>query len=1838
MLPEIQNSNNTSTGKNKGSNPRQMEKIITVVGLMIIAGLIIYTVAVKGDIGKHFLAPGEKGVSIVSFIPTGEVENTTNITVEFTHNMVEDQEVQVELEPDSNLINFNPDIPGRFKWISTHKLRFFPTADLKPATSYKAIVNPDIATLQNRSISGNRIYEFNTPPLRVSHEHGEFIYEGFPNVLTFIQWEIEFNYAIAPAKLKSYLEIYYNLNDEKVSLDYTIQPAAPSNTFTVKTGSIDPGIKAESIKFMISEGLKPEGGDLGLQSDFFSSLKIEPDLKVERVTFTSNVESSSLIIEFSAPVDPQEAKKYISVDPSIEFKTQQDGRKIILQGDFKIEKWYTVNINKGLTGINAKQLTRNFSQRVKIGDLPKSVEFMNKGIYLPKTGSKNIAVDTMNVEKVVVEVNKIYRNNLVYALYNTHNNGYEYYDYYDYYDYGEESNPSTRLGKRVSREEEELDYVKNELVSTPVDIGKFNDSGKKGLFNVTVRDFDDMWVSDSMFLLITDLGIVANMSEDTLSVWVCSLDNLNPISGVDINLISGNNQVIATAKTNRDGIAVIDEIQAKVEDEKFEPYIITAVYNDDMSFLKFDDCQLPTASFDVNGRPFIKSGYEAFLYADRDIFRPNDKANFAAIVRAANVSEPESFPLKLEILDPMNRTFATDLRTIEKGGVIEFNVDIPDYAMTGGYLARLLAAEDEIGRMEFNVEDFIPDKTKIVLTTDKKSYNKGENVKISLKGEYLFGPPASGLEVDTKLTIKSNPFTHAKWKGYTFGDEDRKFDATDIDLGSNLLDDNGKFEFQTKIPDNFSPPSALKGIFAATIKEQGGRAVSSFTTVDIHPYPVYIGLKAKNEGYVDVGKKFETECVVLNPNGEKAKGKSLKVDIFKIVYNTIRQRDYNGRFEYISVRNDELETSFKFNPDTAKTISFTPGDYGRYKILVSDEQNNSSSAIYFYASGWGYAPWSMESPGEIELQVEKERYNPGETAKVLVKSPFPGKMLLTVQQDKVHYFKVIDIKENTATVEIPVSENYKPNVYVTATVIKSLNDFDGKSPQRAFGIAPLFVNTSKHKLDIEITSAGEIRPGSQLDVGINIKNKKGSTYLTLAAVDEGILQLTEYATPDPFDFFYGKKRFVSDCYDIFSLVLPELDKFKKKPSGDFYADVRKKHLSPVGIKRVEPVSLWSGIVKTDNNGKANVKMKMPQFDGKLRLMVVASNGSETGSGSKNIFVRDKIVLTHSLPRFITGNDEFYIPVSVYNGTGKDGSFIVNLDASGPVEILDGPSKTVKVSNQKQGSTSFKIKVKNGIGKSTFNLKASGNGEKTQATTNVPVRPASPVITKTQSHVISDGKPLDVTLPGEFIKDTDKVKIVISSFPEVKFTKSLQYLLEYPHGCLEQTTSSVFPLLYFNNLAKAAEPELFEANSASYFIDEGISKIISMQQDYGAFSYWPQTYYINHWTSVYAAHFLVEARKAGYQVPDSVYNNVISWLKSYSRQYFDYSNSRYNYSYHMRSQVYACYVLALAGDPPKSSIDYFRDNKLKELPVSSLYQIAFCYYKMGNQKMANELLPSDIQPVEVERETGNSLASSVRDNAIMLDVLAEINPDSPGIPVLIKSLEDSIVLGRWGTTQENAFVLLAMGKALKKQEKANYKGKILVDGKPYKEFTQTGINIKDEHFAGRKLSVSIKGTGNCYLYWQVYGIPDKNNFDEYDKGISVTRKYLDINGNPIDYKNIKQGDLIIGKVTAKALNKTLENVIIDDMLPSGLEIENPRLSSRAQITWLEEKSNESDYMDMRDDRLLLYTYLPSRQEKIFYYALRAVTKGDFLLPPVSAECMYDPTFTSVQSSGSIKVVN
>jgi uncharacterized protein YfaS (alpha-2-macroglobulin family) len=1759
-------------------------------------------------------------VRLLGMEPAGEVEPHTNLTFTFSEDMVKEEEVGVTLS--TEFVKFTPAIPGKYRWVTKRELRFLPEVPLLPSTTYQAEVNSGLVSVQGKPVSGKRTVEFSTARFRVEKITTTFITsEDREGVI--LEARLHFNYPVSPIELEKALKL--QLAGTNAELAYTVRETGNSRELTVVSAAVPFKEKEQKITITLPKDFLCVGGQKGLAAAYRAETTVgaKKPLQILNAALQGAGGKYWITVQCSEPVDAETAAGFIELKPGVNYTVETDKDLLFIKSDqFKGGENYHLRLNAGLPAVNGLPLAKDFAAMITLGDLDPGLSFTSRGRYLNSQGALNLGLETVNIERVQLEIHQIYANNLIPFLNHLDSTQSEYaYSWQLPY-----------LGKLVKEEELEIAGAKNEVVTTAINLGQYMDAEFKGVFQVAVYDYERRWRNDYKYVIITDLGIVGKMGKNDLLVWVNSLETLAPKAKVKVSLISKNNQIMATAETDAQGIARFTGYQ--LPGDPAEPLIILAEAGNDFSFVHLKSSQITTTDFDVRGRDYLEEGYEAFAYLDRDIFRPGDEGNLVAVVRGPGAVLPPEFPVKLEVRQPDGQIFRELVGNTADRGACAFKLEIPDYAQTGNYQAHIIVGENVIGSTSFQVEEFMPDRIKVTVTPDRDTYQPGEECQIKVEGVNLFGPPAAGRRTEVKLRLEAADFKPPAYASYRFGDPDRSFVAKTEELGEDKLDTEGQATFTYRFPQGLTPPARLNAIIQATVIEDGGRAVSNYQAVTFHPYANYIGVKALTGNYCELGKPFSLKYVVLDPAGNPSPAAQLTAEVYHLTWNSIYRKDTDGRYRYVS----EIERRKVYNEELTPQqgeaeFTYTPRDYGRYQIVLRDPKTEAQASHSFYASGWGYSPWAMEDPDKIELDLEQDRYQVGEEARLQIKAPFAGKALVTVERERVYDYWVVDLAANTGVVSIPVKEEYKPNAYLSVHLLRSVNGLEDQAPARAFGTIPLMVDNNNARLGVDLTVPAELRPNREVEIKVQVKNSGPGTYLTLAAVDEGICQLTDYAAPDPFAFFYGKRRLSLTSHDLYGLLLPEVEGMKTQstPGGDrdFLDGVRKQNLNPVSLRRVKPVSLWSGLVSPDASGEAMVKFTLPQFNGTLRLMAVAFDGQRFGSAEMKTIVRDPLVMTPTFPRFVAPLDRFTVPVAVFNGTGQAGEFKLRLSSEGPVTLESKPLVTLELGPEEEQVAYFQLKASQGMGKLRFRLEVEGNGELCALEEELALRPPVPVTHQISSGTITHTEPLTFNIKDRWLPGTATYTLALSPFPTVELAGSLEYLLTYPHGCLEQTVSKLFPLLYFDQLLSAVEGGTF-TGTADYYVTEGIEKIEAMQLRDGSFAYWPGGNRGNEWSSIYAAHFLVEARKAGYVVADRVYNRMISYLKATVR-------GKETALHRLQAKIYALYVLSLNGSPDLSTMAYWR-RYASELSNDVRALLAGAYFYTGDRVTAREILPTSFAVQIFPRESGGYFNSTVRADAIILSVLAEVDPHNPAVYQLVNRLNKAALGGRWGTTQENAFALMALGKLYQEKSDGTYWGEVYLGKEKIAEFDSAqDLVLNDPRLAEGKITVKLEGDGECYYYLKSSGLSTRTDLSEESNGIQVTREFFDRHGNPVALNQIRQGDLLIARITIQPEQAGLEHVGIIDLLPAGLEMENPRIESRESISWLTQEAMRPDYMDVRDDRLILFFSFPKVRTYQFYYALRAVTCGEFILPSIKAECMYAPEIASFSSSGAIRVV-
>ena len=1839
-----------------------------IIGIFLFAALLLSTHIVSAEEEK------ETEFTVKSFTSREHNRGVADFLITFSKDVIDEELLYTALP--KNAIKITPSVEVKARWVTRYRIGIYLEGTLAPSSEYVFEISKDIDASGTLVLAGQRKFKHITTPFRVEHAKIDFRYDKDLRKATAVG-AVTFNYPVKVDGLEKHLSI---ISGRDVEIPYAFQPqSAVTKTVLIETEAFQPLLEGRPIQAKIGKGFKCAGTEIGLEKDTVASIQIGQyqQLRIEEADFLQRDGRLFLRFRFSSPITVDMFQDQISVEPKLPFRLVANNTYLEVHGDFENRSEYTVTINNGIASENGF-LRNTYVQTVKVPDLLPRIYFTDDTFFLPRKSDLNLNILTSNIENVGIGISKVYL---------------------------------SKLPTLVHQGELPIESKLNEVISTTIPLKEYLADKHAGVFKVVVHSDKGRKGYAEQLVLITDLGIVAKRINKEIYVWVNSLDSLEPIRNATVQLINNQDkQVLLSKETDPTGHVRFDLEPDLLTNEP--EFLLTATKDDDFSILQLQRHEFSKRGFDVYGIPYLKDGHEAFLYTDRSIYRPGETVNLVGIVRGKNNQVPASLPLRIEISYPSDAKFQEIEIETDEEGACEVQIPLPAHVPTGKYYARMSSGKKQIGYDFFQVEEFMPDRMKVSVETDKEVYILGDEVNLKVKAMNLFGTPAVGRKVNIYYDLESIWYTHPnsylsvkKWSEFNFTDPTRTFQHKQVKLNETVTDVEGKATYQFTLPEGLKSPTTLYGYIQTTVQEPGGRAVTHGKELTIHPYTHYVGIKQQKPGTVKQHEETKFDYVVIDTDGNLTADRTLQVTISKINYPHRWRTQTDPTVK-------QLESFTLKSGSDITDISFTPISLGVHRVEIEDVDGGAKVSMQFYVSEWGSVPWSVDNPNTLVMTLDKKSYRPGEEAKLEIKPPFPGKVLLTIERDKVLSHQTYMINEKSATLTIPVEDSFAPNTYLSAMLIRSTKSLDRNAPARAFGIVPLTIDTEMHKLQVEIDAPKQIRPNTEIDIKFLVRGeRKGKPYrVTIAAVDEGILQLINMQTPDPHPHLYRQRRLETTSYefhhaitrddqfpinpidsldDLLNLAISESDKRRMmakqmvrgrfgqahaigqahassisdytgyilpgEPGGRRIGDsfaLRGRALGRLNadaVVRVASVALWSGILETDADGRGNARFNVPQFNGTLRVMAVAFSGPDYGSATEQIQVREPVVITPSFPRFLSGGDQIRVPVSIYNGTDEKVNFKVNLQAMGPVQLLtdygdiskgDSLQKQMEIGSNKEGHLYFDVIAHDAVGIATFNLSTSGNGEEIQhAPIRLPLRSAAPPVTKTGFGIVREGEPDDFIFPSNFREDSSEFMLTISPLPTLRFANGLRYLIQYPHGCLEQTTSRVFPLLYLSDLAKIVEPSLAEDDKIDEYIMAGITKLEDMLQPNHHFEYWQGRSNVNNWSSIYAAHFLVEARKAGYQVPNFMYNKMLEGLRTQAKQGGTINRPiEKSDIYTLTQAAYACYVLAAAGQPEKSVMHYLRNNRLSELHDYSQLHLASAFALNGDLDIALSMLPDEVNlDNTTRRDTGRNFDSSIRAQAIILDVLVEIKEDHPTIQKLVENLTNAASKGqRWGTTQENVFAFLALGKFLNKQSHKKFTGTIHRNEAHFANFDSSGKQFIGSDWDGSQMKLSVKGKGTCYYYWEAFGISRDSYIEEYGRGLHISRRYLTPDKSQV--KNVfKQGELVVAEVSVKALTSDLENVVVIDMLPAGLEIENPRLVSRANTPIMKQQVFKSDYIDIRDDRLLFYGSFQYQREQVFYYPLRVVTEGRFTVPPVSAEAMYDPSISAVASTGTIQVI-
>lgn len=1739
-----------------------------------------------------------------SFSPTGTVPENVSFRAVFNNPVVNRNQIGKAITPENSLFPFeiNPplQIEGRWQNDKTFTARLL--SPLRSATTYTATLKDNLKDRRGNRI-GPGVFRFQTEGISPTDIKASMGKDGRA------YFNLTFNMRVNPAQLKGFMRI---INSEGKEVPYTIAGALPSRTIRAAV-PVERTSSRQKFTVRIAAGMKTGEGDITSENDFAQTVVLDPELMVHELTPGENEIRAS----FNFDIDPQTAKSFITIEPAVsDLRIESSWNEevfVMRSSEFKPRNRFVLTFRKGFPSKSGLVLKEDYKQAVIMPDLESVVELPSSGVYLTAMDKGLIPVELRNVKTLQLDLWRMYENNIPYVL----------HDEYD--------NFQKDIAKRVYTREIPLDLPLNERVRRAIPIEEIV-KGERGLFLLTVRDSErEEWYESEQMINLSDIGATARLWNDAILVWANTLTTARGIPDATVKIYSDKKQLLFQGKTNNGGVFYYELPNNATWDTNNQPELAVITSGTgasaDITYVQLTRNLLNREIFDTSGREWLRSGYDAAIFSPRDIYRTGETAQFKAIVRNADMTTPEAFPVLFVIRDSLNRKVKQETVMLNARGSVVSELNIPSNALTGTWTAHIAIPGQEdnsIASYRFHVEDFAPPRIEVKLNTYRKYLVHNDTFTADIYARWLFGVDGSGLQYKTSWTAREGTFKpeQDRWKGYTFGDPSRKFSTEEGDIAEGKLDNFGAGHANLNLEYDWEAPTLIDVTIKAEVMDDSGRWVTSTITRPYYSAPYLLGIApATDKTAVRTNIPFKVAAVT--PEEEPADPGELKAELYKVTWN-YNMVEIDGRKRWQS--SEELvavdEKTLTLRNGTGE-ISFRPEEYGSYMVRISDADDNARAVYRFYATSSEGRGSGSQLIDRVEMSTEKEFYRLGETARIKVKAPFEGLMLITVENSKIILRKIQQIKESEITFEIPVTQEFRPNAWITAWLIRPVDNSDSKAwaSHRAIGITRIKTDISDYNINVGIEAPKKIEPSTKLPVTITLKGSSQgiskNADVSIAFVDDGVLGMTKYKTPDLLNHFWGLKKLNSQGFDIYDQLIPVEDKATEQlhPGGDETMDGL---AGNIDTQRFKILSLFDGVLYPDEKGVIRTELDIPEFSGRGRLFVVAASGRSFGKAEQTIEIARNIVTETGLPRFAAPGDTFMIPTSVFNTSNETREVKVNLIPEGL--MLNESYATLRIPSGAKESFNVQARALGGADKAILRVVTTWNENNSERSftqeIEMPVRYAWPMTTIGGFGTFENGitkldLPFD-TFDGDVIGS-----LTLADTPAVNLNKAVDFLNSYPYGCLEQTISGAWPFLILPDAVAELDPLITSDTGLQTRTDGAISRIQSMQLYDGSFSAWPGTGTSYNWGSVYAAHFLLSAKHAGVNFPEEMLTGVNNWMRQFLASMPAYDN-RDDERDDLTTKAYAVYVLTLNGEKPLGWIEYLRENQSSLRPSGNIY-LAGAQALIDGRADALRNVNLGSNP----GYSGTTLESDARNTAALLSMWLDVEPQASEVTELATRLVNLGNKGSWFSTQDNSAALVALARY--NVESAGAKSEITA-----KLNTETSDHALLEYKSNSKpasikiaelpkvsgIQIEAEGSGKGCYSWSMSGYTKTQPKPER-RNINIDCSYFDEKGNAIDLtQTISHGTVIQVVLTIKP-SMTVNNLAVSYLLPAGFEIENPRIEDGAENS----SGSYGIVNDVRDDRMNLF-FGRINGERSYGFKMRAVTRGTFNVPQVSAFGMYD----------------
>jgi uncharacterized protein YfaS (alpha-2-macroglobulin family) len=1776
---------------------------------------------------------GQK-IALTEFIsakPAGVLSSRSAIEIEFKQNMVLQSAVNADLTVSP--VDFEPAIKGKAKWLSTSLLQFTPEEPLQSGQAYKARFNGKKA-FGNIADVDDYAFEFNVIPNEILEINGGF--EPVVGKVNTAKLVLELKFADKPDNAKLSKDLTLNFNSKK--MQHKISLDGQGNFARIESEEVTRTSRAQSAEISLPKAWTASSN---LFSETFLLPAVGSFVAVSSKESLAEKSEKAWEVVFSDQIaSNKDLSGFVSISPGVNYKVSVKNRTLRVKGNFSHGVQYTLKIETGFPSAYGTKTENGFISRFSFSDENPRLQLIGNGLFLPMENKGRLQLKSINVANAKLEIQEVLPQNLMFFLQNN------------------DLRSSNRWISDIQRTAKEVysstisfaNPKRNEWLKTEIDISNYitKKAGAayivKFYFNVenliaqcktteqeyTEHDliygtgespcsyyyYYDMNRDLEKILIASSVALTAKTGNDGTHVWAVDVESSKPISGLPLELYGRVNDVLATQKTNSNGYVFFPAND--------NAYVVKGQGKRGLALLKLNQDNWETSRFDVGGVLENSNKARLFGYTERGVYRPGDTIHFAGIVREAIERPLANVPMSITVKNPMGSiVFESTAKTSASG---MFSLDIPTdlNAPTGEWVATIKSGGNEWYHY-LRVETVKPNRLKNTIDLPEKLIGSDIKITQTFKSMYLFGTPAAGLKADIEFSLGSKSLKFARFPDFTFKNQMMQFQEKDNEsLFKGNLNSNGEVKLsQTINLKNRNIPEAATLNVYAIVHENGGGYTESRHSTTVYPYPVFVGLKTRDSwDGVRTGDTLRIPIVTLSENGKVTSGRKLSVKVYQNRHYSWWESGEYGRWDFRKQKQTYLVHEETFNSGSSiKEFKWQPESDGMIAVEVEHIEGGHSTSQFTDASRWGGSDNIRNIPeaSHLNLTSKKVNYDIGDSILISFDAPASGNALVSLEySDKILETKLVQATAGRNIVSFIANKNMLPNVYAVVSLFLPLKSVEGEKPMRYYGILPIRVEDEKTRLKLTLNTPKEVQPGDEFSIEVTNNSKENASF-TLAVVDEGLLDLTNFKTPDPWKFYFQKLALglrTSDNYDeIIGALMPDMDSYLSIGGDEDVAGLAGKQKT----QRFKAVSLFSGVQEVKAGKSQKIKFTMPQYVGSVRAQLIGVSDNAFSKNEANIVVKKPLMILPTAPRAAKPGDKFKVPVSVFAMDDDVKSAHVSLQVSQELKVVGNSSFTLSFAKPGEQDGNFEVETLPILGSAKIIVKAESGKHKVADTIDLPIMSPSAVYTEVSQNQIQADETWEARINAFGIDGSHKATLVLSTLPNLNADERLDYLIRYPYGCLEQTVSSVFPQLYID---KFMDLDSKQKQETSNNINDGVKRLAQFSMSRG-FSYWPNQSESNadSWSTSYAGHFMLEAKNAGYSIPQSLLDTWKSW---------EIEQSKKTYNKDFRNQAYRLFLLAMAGEEQMGAMNLMNENNIGKLDWLSRYLLAGAYHVAGKESIAKQVLnfSSHAQNILSDyRENSGTYGSSLRDQALAALVLAKMNMFGDALNIYQALAKEWNSRG-WWSTQESAFALLAFSALRDKFSAGDVEATWSVGAKTQKVLIKASKPIKIDLTSYGSAEVSINAlNGTVFAEVQTKGLPLTDNLKTENKGVAMQRAIYNSSGDRITASQIKQGEAfwIVFGVSSLAFAR-IDNLALSSILPSGFEISNERLNEYNRPGWLNNmRLSTADYVDIRDDRINWFFSLSPNETKAFAVQIHPSYAGEFRWPGLALEAMYSPDY-------------